>query len=92
LKAGNNSSKITDQDIQTLWGHWTKLKNSMSRSHRFSIDGVLRVQLSNRLNVLDMDQQNTHFLKHLENKVKLLAGKRKTQKRKILLLARRHGR
>jgi hypothetical protein len=37
-----------------------------------------------------MDQQNTRFLKHLENKVKPLARKKKLRKGR--LLARRHGR
>jgi hypothetical protein len=41
---------------------------------------------------LDTDQQNTGFLKHVENKVKPLAGKTKNQKRKILLLGSCHGR
>jgi hypothetical protein len=58
----------------------------MSRSRRFSIDGVLRVQLSSRVIVLDMDQQNTHFLKHLENEVKLLAGKKKLRKGRFYYL------
>jgi hypothetical protein len=91
LNTRNNSSKIKGQDIQTNLSHWAKLKNSKSRSHRFSADGLLRVQLSSRLSVLEMEQQSTHFLKHVENKVKPLAGKTRTQKRKILLVARSNG-
>jgi len=39
-----------------------------------------------QINVLDMDQQNTHFLKHLENKVKPLAGKKKLRKGRFYYL------
>jgi len=61
-------------------------KNSKVRTCRFYADDAPYVHLSNRLSVLEGDQQNTGFFKHVENKVKPLVGQTKSQKRKILLL------
>jgi len=47
---------------------------------------VYHVKPRNRFSVLDIDQQATGFLNHVENVVKPLAGKTKSQKRKILYL------
>ena len=80
LKGGNNSSKIKDQNISDDLYNWSKLKNSKSSSRRFSADDVPHVKLSNRFSLLDIDQQSTGFLKHMENKVKPLAGKKKFRK------------
>jgi hypothetical protein len=49
------------------------------------------MRIYNRFNVLDVDQQSTGFLKHVENKVKPLAAKTKSQKRKVLLLGSSRG-
>ena len=47
---------------------------------------VYHVKPRNRFSVLDIDQQSTGFMKHVENIVKPLAGKTKSQKRTILYL------
>jgi len=67
-------------------------KLQVQGSCRFSADDVPHVKLSYRVNVLDDDQHSTGFLKHVENKVKPLAGETKNQKRKILLLGSSSGR
>jgi hypothetical protein len=82
LKAGNNSNKTEDQGISDDLCNWSKPKNSKSRSCRLSADDVPNVKLRNRFSVLDVDQQRTGFLKHVDRKVKPLAGKTKSQKRK----------
>jgi hypothetical protein len=92
LKAGNSSSKIKDQDISDNLRSWTKPKNSKSRPCSFSTDDASHVQLRNRFSVLEVDQQSTGLLKHGDNKIKPLARKTKSQKRKILLLGSSHGR
>jgi hypothetical protein len=86
LKAGNNSSKIKDQDISNDLSNWSKLKNSKYRYHRFSADDVPHVKLDNRFNVLIAEQLSTGFLKHVENKVTSLAGKTKSQKGRFYYL------
>jgi hypothetical protein len=83
LKARNNSSKIKDRDISDDLRNWSQPKNFKSRLRRFSADEVHNVNLSKGFTVLHIVQQDTGFLKHVENKVKPLAGKTKSQKRKI---------
>jgi hypothetical protein len=89
LKAGNTSSKIKDQDNSSDF--WIKPKSSKSRAHGFSADDVSRIQLSNRFSVLEADQQSPGLLKHVDEKVRPLAGKTKSQKRKIVLHGSSHG-
>ena len=66
--------------------NWSKLKNSKYRSRRFSADDIPHVKLSNRFSVINVDQQSTGFLKHVENKVTPLAGKTKSQKGRFYYL------
>lgn len=47
---------------------------------------VYHVKPRNRFSVLDIDQQGTDFLNHVENIVKPLAGRTKSHKSKILYL------
>ena len=83
MKAGNNSRKIKDRDISDdLWNS-SQSKNFKFRLRRFSAGEVRNVKPSNRFTVLHIVQQSTGFLKHVENKVKPLAGKTKSQKKKI---------
>lgn len=97
LKAGNTSSKVKDQDNSS--GFWIKPKNSKSKAHRFSADDVSHIQIKNRFSVLEVDQQCPSLLKHVDQKVRSLAGKlknqqikkSKNQKRKIVLLGSSHG-
>jgi hypothetical protein len=83
------SSKINDQDNSSNF--WIKQKNSKSRACRFSADDVSRIQLSNRFSVLEVDQQSSGLLKHVDQKVRSFAGKTKSQRRKIVLLGSSHG-
>jgi hypothetical protein len=53
---------------------------------------VSHIQLSNRFSVFEGDQQIPGLLKHVHQKVKSLAEKTKSQKRKILLLGSSRGR
>jgi hypothetical protein len=85
FKAGNNCIKIKDQDISDDLCNWSQPKNSKSRSCRFSADYVLNVKLSNRFTVLHIVQPSKGFLKHVEHKVKPLAGKTKSEKENSLL-------
>jgi hypothetical protein len=89
LKARNTSNNIKDQDNSSDF--WIKPKNSKSRAHRFSADDVSHIQLSNRFSVLEADQQSPGLLKQVDQKVRPLAGKTKSQKREIVLLGSSHG-
>ena len=83
MKGENNSSKIKDQDISDDLHNWSKLKNSKSRGPVGSLKMMYLMLSWATVSVLDVDQHSTGFLKHVENKVKPLAGKTKSQKRKI---------
>ena len=74
MKDVSNTSKFKDLGITDDLCKWSKPKNSKSRSRIVSTEDVPQVKLSNRFNVLDINQQSTGFLKHMENKVKPLAG------------------
>jgi hypothetical protein len=89
LKAGNIRSKIKDQDNSSDF--WIKSKNSKSKAHRFSADDVFHIQLSKRFWVMEVDEQSPGLLKHVDQKVRPLEGKTKSQKRKIVLLGSSHG-
>ena len=75
-----SSSNTKEQGNLIDLCYWAKRRNSESRFCRFSADDVPYVQLSNRLSLLEVDQQSTGLLKHLENKVKPLVGKTKVRK------------
>jgi hypothetical protein len=85
FRTGSTSSKITDQD--NLSDFWIKPKNPKSRTHRFSADDVSHIQLTNRFSIPKADQQSKGLLKHVDHRVKSLAGKAKSQ---ILLLGSSH--
>jgi hypothetical protein len=69
-----DTNKIKDLDIADDLCEWSKPKNSNSRSRCVRTEDVPQVKLSNRFSVLEIDQQSIGFLKHMENKVKPLAG------------------
>jgi hypothetical protein len=83
LKGGNSSSCAKEQDNLNDLCNWIKSQNSKSRSRRFCAGSVPHVQPSNRSSVLEADQESTGLLKHVENRVKALAGKADRQKRKV---------
>jgi hypothetical protein len=74
LKTVYNTSKIKDLDIADDLCKWSTPKNSKSRSCSVSTEDVPQVKRRNRFSVLENYQQNTGFLKNLENKVKPQAG------------------
>jgi hypothetical protein len=75
-----------DLDIADDLCKWSKPINSKSKSRSISTEYVPQVKLSNRFSVLENDQQSTGFLKHMENKVKPLAGVTKYRKRRFYYL------
>jgi hypothetical protein len=86
LKAVSNTSKIKDMDIADDLCKWSKLKNSKFRSCSVSTEHVPQVKLSNRFTVLKINKQITGLLKHMENKVKQIAGMTKFRKRRFYYL------
>jgi hypothetical protein len=82
------SNKIKNQD--TSGDFWLKPKNSKSRARRFCAVDVSHIRLNNKFSILEVDQQHQGLLEHEDIKTKLLMGKSKSQKKKILLLGSSH--